>query len=136
MGGAHSGHRSSVSCEAAITVRAEGPFLWTDSPVRMKIGGLGNAIINKGGVFLSPRGNFLTAIHTRKHYREHWYPEIISRDNYDTWSETGENLKEIYRRRAQEILTSHQPTSLSTLVEEEIIGIIRRFNLNYSFDSN
>jgi len=49
---------------------------------------------------LTPRGNFMSAAHTRRNYRRHWYPEIISRDTYDTWKEKGESIEQICQRKA------------------------------------
>jgi len=83
---------------------------------------------------LTPRGNFLSTAHTRKNYRRHWYPEIISRDTYETWKEKNENLGQICSRKAQEILDSHQPASLPTKVEEEIERIVRRYLPDFAFE--
>jgi len=83
---------------------------------------------------LTPRGNFMSTAHTRKNYRRHWYPEIISRDTYETWKEKGENLEDICIRKAQEILDSHQPAHLPGKIEGEIEQILRRFIPNFSFE--
>lgn len=83
---------------------------------------------------LTPRGNFMSAAHTRKHYRGHWYPEIISRDTYDTWKEKGETIEQICRLKAQEIVTNHQPSPLPNGAEAEIERIMRRFLPNFRFD--
>ncbi len=83
---------------------------------------------------LTPRGNFMSAAHTRRHYRRHWYPEIISRDTYDTWKEKGETIEQICRRKAQEILQHHQPTPLAAGVEAELERIMRRSLHNFGFE--
>ena len=83
---------------------------------------------------LTPRGNFMSTTHTRKNYRRHWYPEVISRDTYETWKEKGENLEEICIRKAHEILDSHQPAHLSGKVEGEIEQILRRYKPDFSFE--
>ena len=83
---------------------------------------------------LTPRGNFLSAKHTRRNYRRHWYPEIISRDTYDTWKEKGDSIEGICRRKAQEILTQHQPTPLETGVEAELERVMRRYLPDFRFD--
>ncbi|MFC1936142.1 hypothetical protein ACFLYP_00595 [Chloroflexota bacterium] len=55
----------------------------------------------------------MAAAHTRQNYRRHWYPEIISRDTYDTWKEKGETIEKICSRKALEILKHHQPIPLT-----------------------
>ena len=84
---------------------------------------------------LTPRGNFMSAIHTRKNYMRHWYPEIISRDTYETWKEKGENLETICSRKAQEILDTHQPTNLPTKVEGELEQIVQRYIPDFAFEN-
>jgi trimethylamine--corrinoid protein Co-methyltransferase len=83
---------------------------------------------------LTPRGNFMSTPHTRKHYRRHWYPEIISRDAYETWKEKGNSLDQICNSRAKEILVTHQPTNLPAKVEEEIERIVRRYLPDFAFE--
>jgi len=74
----------------------------------------------------TPRGNFMSAAHTRRNYRRHWYPEIISRDTYDTWLEKEENIEQICRRKAKEILEVHRPINLPETVEMELERVMRR----------
>jgi len=83
---------------------------------------------------LTPRGNFLSTKHTRRNFRRHWYPEIISRDTYDTWKEKGDSIEQICRRKAQEILKHHQPTPLETGVEAELERVMRRYLPDFGFD--
>jgi len=73
---------------------------------------------------LTPRGNFISTPHTIRNYRQHWYPEIISRDTYDTWKDKGDTIEQICQRKAQEIVKCHQPTPLSAGEEAEIERII------------
>jgi trimethylamine--corrinoid protein Co-methyltransferase len=75
----------------------------------------------------TPRGNFMSSAHTRRNYRRHWYPEIISRDTYDTWKEKGENIEQICLRKAQEILAKHQPKPLPVEVHAELEQIMRHY---------
>ena len=82
---------------------------------------------------LTPRGNFISSSHTRRNYRQHWYPEIISRDTYDTWKEKGETIEQICRRKANDILASHQPTPLPSETEAEIEYIMRQYLPNFGF---
>ncbi len=82
----------------------------------------------------TPRGNFMSAAHTRQNYRRHWYPEIISRDTYDTWQEKGETIAQICRRKAQEIVTNHQSPPLPAGVESEIERIMRQYLPEFAFE--
>jgi trimethylamine--corrinoid protein Co-methyltransferase len=83
---------------------------------------------------LTPRGNFLATDHTRVHHHRHWYPEILSRDTYQTWKEKGEDLEKTCTKKAHEILDSHQPAQLTDKVEEEIERIVQRFLPEFTFE--
>lgn len=83
---------------------------------------------------LTPRGNFLSTPHTLRNYRQHWNPEIISRDTYQTWVEKGETIEGICRQKAQDIITNHHPPALSPDVEAELEYIMRRFLPEFHFE--
>jgi trimethylamine--corrinoid protein Co-methyltransferase len=76
---------------------------------------------------LTPRGNFMSARHTKRNYRRHWYPNIISRDTYETWQEKGETIEQICQHKARDILANHQPAPLAAEVEADLERIIRRY---------
>jgi len=82
----------------------------------------------------TPRGNFMSAQHTKRNYRQHWYPEIISRDTYDTWLEKGETIESICQRKAQELAAYHQPPKLAAGVEAELEAIVRRYLPEFRFE--
>jgi trimethylamine--corrinoid protein Co-methyltransferase len=82
---------------------------------------------------LTPRGNFISTSHTRRCYRQHWYPEIISRDTYDTWREKNVTLEQICRRKVKDILASYQPKPLSSDTVAELERILRCYLPNFSF---
>lgn len=85
----------------------------------------------------TPRGNFLRAKHTRRTFREHWLPEILSRDTYEGWQAKGETVEERCRRKAQELLARHQPPSLPAHVEAELERIVRRYQgPEFHFEDN
>jgi trimethylamine--corrinoid protein Co-methyltransferase len=85
----------------------------------------------------TPRGNFLRAKHTRRTFREHWLPEILSRDTYEGWQAKGETVAERCQRKAQELLTSHQPPPLLARVEAELERIVRRYQgPEFHFEDN
>jgi trimethylamine--corrinoid protein Co-methyltransferase len=75
----------------------------------------------------TPRGNFLGTKHTRRTFREHWLPGILSRDAYETWQAKGDTIEDICRRKAQDLLASHQPPALPTAAEAEMERIVRRY---------
>ncbi len=83
----------------------------------------------------TPRGNFMSAPHTLRNYRSHWYPNIISRDTYSTWLEKGETIESICRRKAQELVASHQPPSLAAGTEAELESIMRRYLPDFHFEA-
>ena len=82
----------------------------------------------------TPRGNFLNAPHSIRHYREHWYPKIISRDTYATWLEKGETIESICRLKAQQIVANHQPPPLRDGAENELTTIMRRYIPDFHFN--
>jgi trimethylamine--corrinoid protein Co-methyltransferase len=75
----------------------------------------------------TPRGNFLKAKHTRRTFREHWLPNILSRDTYERWKASGETVEQTCRRTAQDILAQHRATPLTAGVEAELERILRRY---------
>lgn len=84
---------------------------------------------------LTPRGNFMSAKHTRRNYKTHWYPGIISRDTYDTWKEKGESIESLCRQKALDILSAHTPAVLLTKTESELEAIIRQHMPEFHFES-
>lgn len=75
----------------------------------------------------TPRGNFLKERHTRINYKNHWEPQILSRDAYETWSERGETIETICRQKAMDTLEKHHPERLPASTEAELERIMRRF---------
>ncbi|MEJ2207478.1 MAG: trimethylamine methyltransferase family protein [Anaerolineae bacterium] len=75
----------------------------------------------------TPRGNFLKAKHTRRTFRQHWLPQILSRDSYEAWRAQGRSIEEICRDRARDILATHRPPHLPAGVEAEMERIVRRY---------
>jgi trimethylamine:corrinoid methyltransferase-like protein len=76
----------------------------------------------------------MSAPHTLRNYRQHWYPEIISRDTYDTWQEKGETIQDICQRKASEILTNHRAAVLPAETEAELERIMRGYVHDFHFD--
>jgi len=84
---------------------------------------------------LTPRGNFMSTSHTRLNYRRHWYPEILSRDTYDTWLEKDQTIAQICTRKAQEILKTHETPPLQAKVEGELERIMRCYLPDFNYES-
>jgi trimethylamine--corrinoid protein Co-methyltransferase len=74
----------------------------------------------------TPRGNFLKEKHTRRTFRKHWQPAILSRDTYETWQANEWTVAQICRRKAEELLASHRPSPLPVGVEADLERILRR----------
>jgi trimethylamine--corrinoid protein Co-methyltransferase len=83
---------------------------------------------------LTPRGNFMSTQHTLRNYRQHWYPEIISREPYEAWKEKGETIDGICQHKAEDIIENHHPPSLAPDVEGELESIMRRFLPEFHFE--
>lgn len=76
---------------------------------------------------IGPDGDFMGSQHTRKHFREDWYPQLFERRNYDGWLKAGgKTLRERAQQKALDILDHHQPEPLERQVQDEIDRIVDR----------
>jgi trimethylamine--corrinoid protein Co-methyltransferase len=77
---------------------------------------------------LGPDGNFLETDHTFDHFRtEHWYPEIIDRDNRDNWlAKGGLTMAERAAKRVDQLLECHVPPHLPADVAADIRAVVKR----------
>lgn len=74
---------------------------------------------------IGPDGDFVSSPHTRKHFREDWYPQLFERRNYDGWRNAGgKTLRERAQEKALDILKSHTPEPLAPEIQAEIDGIV------------
>ncbi len=74
---------------------------------------------------LGPQGDFLTAEHTRRHYKEDWYPKLIDRRPYEAWKAAGgKTLRERAREKALQLLEQHQPEPLAPAVQRRLDEIV------------
>ncbi|NIO72221.1 MAG: trimethylamine methyltransferase [Anaerolineae bacterium] len=76
---------------------------------------------------IGPDGQFLDTEHTLTHFREHWYPTVFDRHNYDKWQAAGgKSLAERAAQRVEEILAEHQPEPLPDDVAQAIKAVVRQ----------
>lgn len=74
---------------------------------------------------VGPGGSFVSHPHTAQHVRENWFPTLLERGSYQNWAEAGKlTLGERARRRALQLLYTHQPQPLSPEVTQRLDAII------------
>lgn len=73
---------------------------------------------------VGPGGDFVTASHTTEHYRSVWYPGILDRRTYESWSRAGRSTAtERARAVARETIDQHTPDPLPENVIEKLSAI-------------
>jgi trimethylamine--corrinoid protein Co-methyltransferase len=76
---------------------------------------------------IGPGGHYLGTDHTYRHFREHWYPALIDRGNYQSWAEKGEKtLGQRVRAKVKGILETYTPEPLAEDAKRELTRIIKR----------
>jgi trimethylamine--corrinoid protein Co-methyltransferase len=77
---------------------------------------------------VGPGGQFLTAGHTKAHFREEiWQPKYLNRDSPESWAKRGATrYEEVVRKKALEILRTHQPEPLPAEALRQIEAIAQR----------
>jgi trimethylamine--corrinoid protein Co-methyltransferase len=76
---------------------------------------------------IGPDGNFMAAAHTRRHYREDWYPQLFERRNYESWKKAGEKtMRQRAQEKALEILVQHKPEPLPVDVVQLLDSIVEQ----------
>jgi trimethylamine--corrinoid protein Co-methyltransferase len=74
---------------------------------------------------IGPGGEYLTSDHTLRHFKENWYPELISRVPYDRWEKQDKrDLGTRARERAKYILENHTPQPLEKKLKDELRKIV------------
>jgi trimethylamine--corrinoid protein Co-methyltransferase len=63
---------------------------------------------------VGPGGQFLTAAHTKTHFREElWQPKYLNRDSPEAWAKRGgQRYEEVVTQKVLEILHTHRPKTL------------------------
>ncbi|MGC8874538.1 MAG: trimethylamine methyltransferase family protein [Chloroflexia bacterium] len=79
-------------------------------------------VVQKG-----PDGDYLKEPHTRKHFREHWYPHLLDREPYGQWAARGgKTLAQRAAERVEEILSRHRPEPLPESVASAVHAVVER----------
>jgi trimethylamine:corrinoid methyltransferase-like protein len=72
-------------------------------------------------------GQYLKTEHTRKHFRDYWYPDLFERGNYSDWVQKGsQTLVERAAARVQKILAEHQVEPLPAAIQARLAEIVNR----------
>ena len=73
-----------------------------------------------------PGGSHMATEHTVAHFRrELWFPQLLDREFYDAWLETGAtSMEERCQARVKEILSTHQPDPIAPELERELDRIV------------
>ena len=72
-------------------------------------------------------GQYLSSKHTRKHFRDIWYPSLFERGVYSDWVAKGsQSLAERAAQRVQKLLDEHQPEPLPPDVRAQVRQIVER----------
>jgi len=74
---------------------------------------------------IGPGGEYLTCDHTLRHFRENWFPRLISRVPYEKWDKT--DKKDLGKRandRARHLLENHKPRPLEDKIRAELKKIV------------
>jgi trimethylamine--corrinoid protein Co-methyltransferase len=75
-------------------------------------------------------GQYLNKDHTRRHYREIWYPDLLDRHDHKTWQDSGgKTLGERAAERVDELLNDHKPEPLPDEVKKHLRQIVERDEL-------
>jgi len=75
---------------------------------------------------VGPKGTFIDQEHTVMHFREElWFPELLDRNFYDAWKDSGAtSMADRCRTRKAELLATHQVEALDTAIDQEFTKII------------
>ena len=76
---------------------------------------------------VGPGGMYLKSKHTKKHFKETWYPDLFERGLFSDWTQKGaKTLLERASDRVQTILDTHQPPPLPEAVKVRLREIVQR----------
>jgi trimethylamine--corrinoid protein Co-methyltransferase len=70
---------------------------------------------------IGPDGDFLGSPHTRRHFKEDWYPKLFERRKYEAWAQDGaKSMRQRAREKALDILKDHPVEKLPREVQQRI----------------
>jgi len=70
---------------------------------------------------MGPGGEYLTSRHTLKHFKENWFPDLISRKPYEKWEREGsKTLGRRANERVRFIIENHRPQPLEESIRKEL----------------
>lgn len=76
---------------------------------------------------VGPSGKYLAVPHTRRHLRDHWYPQLFERGTFEQWEQKGaQSLAERAAQRVEQILTEHVVEPLPLEVQARLEEILAR----------
>jgi trimethylamine--corrinoid protein Co-methyltransferase len=74
---------------------------------------------------VGPGGDFLGSPHTRRHFKESWYPRLFDKRTHEAWlDEGGLTAEERARELVREAVAGHEPASLASATVEELEAIV------------
>jgi len=74
---------------------------------------------------VGPGGDHLSTDHTLRHYKECWYPSILERFSYESWTEAGQPTSvETARQAARDAIANHTPEPLPQATVETLQGLV------------
>ena len=75
---------------------------------------------------VGPGGEYLSSSHTLKHFKENWYPKLISRMPYEKWEKEGKkDFGTRVNERVRNILETHAPKPLEKDLAKELRKIVK-----------
>jgi trimethylamine--corrinoid protein Co-methyltransferase len=78
---------------------------------------------------VGPGGEYLTSEHTLKHFKENWFPDLISRSPYEKWIEEGsKDLGTKANEKVKYILENHNPKPLNEKIKAKLRKIVESKN--------
>jgi len=95
------------------------------APIRIDDETLALDLIDQAG----PDGQFVDHPHTLANFRQHWYPDVFERGNYDRWQAGGsKSLTERAAMRVDEILSpgGHRPQPLPEDAAQAVKAVLLR----------
>jgi len=76
---------------------------------------------------IGPDGQYLDSLHTLRHYRDRWYPEVFDRFGHESWlAKGGKDLDRRASERVEALLEEHKPEPLSDTTRKRIQSVVDR----------